>query len=472
MGENCKIYTPDNWVSILLDEVGYKTDLYGKRVLENSCGTGNILRRIVERYILDALSKNYTKQQIKDGLERDITGIEIDSLACKKCKERLRYVAKKYDIKDVKWNIIERDALTYEEKDYMFVIGNPPYITYHDLSLEERDNLRKKFKTCKKGRFDYCYAFIEQSLKNLQYRGMLAYILPNSILKNVWAEELRAFIKPYLRKIIDLKNKNVFEDVTLSPIILIVKKEKRIPAPKVKYQCEDEQLDIKVSGENFLSNTWALGNYIMTSKYRFGEYFRVANSVATLFNEAFLIKDYQILDNDYIITNNYLVERKILRRGISIKSRNIVPTPLIIFPYGYDNNQKLIRFSEEEMQEKFPYAMNYLMQYRNNLDRRAADKSASWYEYGRSQALGHLNCQKLVISAIVSGKTKIEYASADEVPYAGLYIVQIGKLPLSKAKEILEKEDFWLYVKQFGVPTAENSYRISKKIIENYLFDL
>ena len=43
MSENCKIYTPDNWVGFLLDAVGYTMDLYGKRVLENSCGTGNIL---------------------------------------------------------------------------------------------------------------------------------------------------------------------------------------------------------------------------------------------------------------------------------------------------------------------------------------------------------------------------------------------------------------------------------------------
>ena len=65
MAENCKIYTPDNWVGTLLDEVGYKTDLYGKRVLENSCGTGNILRRIVERYIIDTLSHGYSTEEIK-----------------------------------------------------------------------------------------------------------------------------------------------------------------------------------------------------------------------------------------------------------------------------------------------------------------------------------------------------------------------------------------------------------------------
>ena len=101
MAENCKIYTPDNWVGILLDEVGYRTDLYGKRVLENSCGSGNILRRIVERYIVDAIAHGYSAEQIKNGLERDIIGLEVDTKASTICKRRLTFMAKKHGIVDV-----------------------------------------------------------------------------------------------------------------------------------------------------------------------------------------------------------------------------------------------------------------------------------------------------------------------------------------------------------------------------------
>lgn len=471
MAENCKIYTPDTWVSILLDKVGYVADLYGKRILENSCGTGNILRRIVERYILDALKNNYTKEQIRIGLQRDITGLEIDPISCDKCRKRLDYMAKKYGIKKVKWNLIQCDALKYNEKDYAFVIGNPPYITYHDLSVETREFLRANFKVCKKGRFDYCYAFIEKSINNLQYRGRMAYVLPNSILKNVWAEDLRMFIKPYLREIVDLKNRNVFEDVTLSPIILVIKKEKRTPAPKVKYQCEDESLNFKVSDEMFSQKSWAMGSYAATSKLRFGDYFIVANSIATLLNEAFVIKKYAIQNEQYIVTDNILIERSILRPAISIKTLNASPQPLIIFPYGYDENHVLVRYTEEQLRKKYPYAEKYLAKYKDKLEQRTADKTAKWFEYGRSQAISHLDCEKLVMSTIVSKTIKIKYANKDSIPYAGLYIVQKGAFPLCKAKEVLERPDFWSYVKQYGVPTTENSYRISNKTIEDYAFD-
>lgn len=114
MAENCKVYTPDSCVSILLDEVGYTSNLYGKKVLENSCGSGNILRYIVARYICDARAQGYSDEQIKLGLENDITGIEIDPIAFQKCKRRLTYMAKKYGITGVKWNLLSQDALDHQ----------------------------------------------------------------------------------------------------------------------------------------------------------------------------------------------------------------------------------------------------------------------------------------------------------------------------------------------------------------------
>jgi len=472
MAENCKIYTPDNWVGILLDEVGYISDLYGKRVLENSCGTGNVLRRVVERYIIDAIAQDYSLEQIKIGLEQDIFGLEIDAKACAICKRRLTFVAKKYGIVKVKWNIIVCDALDYIATDFSYVIGNPPYITYHDLSTTERDLLRKKYHTCKKGRFDYCYAFIEQSIKSLQENGKLAYIVPNSILKNVWAEELRTFLQPYLRKIIDLKNKNVFEDVTLSPVILIAEKD-RHGRSEIVYQCDDDQIKMSLSNTDITSEAWALGNYkVASNKHKFGDYFEVSNSIATLFNDAFLISQYIDYNADHISVNGNLIERAVLRPAISIKTLANEPQPLIIFPYIRNENGSIGHYNEDEFIRRFPGAVAHLMNYRNQLDARKSDKTAKWFEYGRSQAINRLNCPKIVISVMVSGSIRVAIADETTIPFAGLYITQAANLSLDKAAEILQQEDFKLYVKQHGVPTANNSYRISKKILDAYAFDL
>lgn len=472
MAENCKIYTPDNWVGILLDEVGYKTDLFGKRVLENSCGTGNILRRIAERYIVDAIANGYSAEQIKKGLEHDIVGLEVDAKASTICKRRLTIMAKKYGIVDIKWNVIVCDALTYDSHDFSFVIGNPPYITYHDLSATDRELLRQKYETCKKGRFDYCYAFIEQSINNLQPGGKLAYIVPNSILKNVWAEGLRSFLRPYLRKIMDLKNKNVFEDVTLSPVIIMAQKENQSHS-KMVYQCDDEHIQMSLNSTDIPSDTWAMGSYkTAPNKQKFGDYFEVANSVATLLNDAFLITEYTNHDDNHIAVNGLLVERAILRPAVSIKTLNTDPQPLIIFPYAYNNEGNIVHYSETVFVRDFPGASVYIRRYQDRLNKRKADKTAKWFEYGRSQAIRHLNCEKLVISVMVSGNVRIAIADENTIPFAGLYITQKSDLPLARAIEILQQEDFKLYVKQHGVPTTKNSYRISKKILDAYSFDL
>ena len=55
--KKCQVFTPENYVDLLLDYIGYNSNLYGKKILENSCGDGNILSKIVQRYISDCRRK-------------------------------------------------------------------------------------------------------------------------------------------------------------------------------------------------------------------------------------------------------------------------------------------------------------------------------------------------------------------------------------------------------------------------------
>lgn len=41
MIDKCKVFTPKEIVKSMLDTVNYKKNLFGKKVLENSCGDGN-----------------------------------------------------------------------------------------------------------------------------------------------------------------------------------------------------------------------------------------------------------------------------------------------------------------------------------------------------------------------------------------------------------------------------------------------
>ena len=54
---------------------------------------------------------------------------------------------------------------------FQFIVGNPPYITYSELAKDEQKYVKENFNTCVKGKFDYCYAFIEKSIKALAQDG-------------------------------------------------------------------------------------------------------------------------------------------------------------------------------------------------------------------------------------------------------------------------------------------------------------
>ena len=60
--KTCKVFTPPDMVVYMLDKIGYTDDLLGKKVLENSCGTGHFLQEIVRRYIRDGRTRQVTDE--------------------------------------------------------------------------------------------------------------------------------------------------------------------------------------------------------------------------------------------------------------------------------------------------------------------------------------------------------------------------------------------------------------------------
>ncbi|MDY5677817.1 MAG: N-6 DNA methylase, partial [Eubacteriales bacterium] len=75
---NGRIYTPDYIVDNILDLSGYtQHNVIQKHVIDNSCGDGAFLLKIVERYCKQAIIEKYNLIQLKSDLETYIHGIEI-----------------------------------------------------------------------------------------------------------------------------------------------------------------------------------------------------------------------------------------------------------------------------------------------------------------------------------------------------------------------------------------------------------
>ena len=387
MDKRCQQFTASDIAEEMLDLLGYQEDLYGKKLLENSCGEGNILCLVVERYIKCSLEEGHTKESIVLGLESDIYGAEIVETTYFKCLDNLNSIAEKYELGKVKWNIFLGDILTRPFKiKFDYVIGNPPYISYRNLEKKVRDFIRKEYITCKNGKPDYCYAFIENAIQYLASNGKMVYLVPNSIYKNVYAQDLRELIKKYLEVIKDYPNQKLFDNAMTSSTIMLLRKGRFVK--KVDYNNVPKNEHIIIEKEK-LSGKWIFEKHQENhSKIRFGDLFHASMAIATQRNKVFVV------DEDE--KAHWELERGAIRLAISPRNQKYGNKEYIIFPYMIRKN-KVINYSEDVFEKKYPKAYLYLVENREELEKRDADKSAQWFEYGRSQALQNMNKRKLLV---------------------------------------------------------------------------
>lgn len=466
--KKCQIFTPKTNVKEMLDWVGYSKDLYGKKVIEPSCGQGNILVDVIERYIVDSFNNNYTNDEIREGLSRDIYGIEYDRLHYDKCIENINKILNNYNIDTVDWNIYCKDSLkTNFDIKFDYVVGNPPYISYKMLDEKTRKYVKENFKTCAHGKFDYCYPFIEKGVELLKKGGKIAFLVPGSIFKNVFSSNLREYLKEDITEIYDYATRKLFNEyatgekkkILTSSVVLIL--EKGSKSNIVNYYNLDYKNKVKIDKRK-LGTKWIFNDISMGEK-KFGDYFKVSNAIATLYNKAYIITE-----KDELYYNRD--EKKIIKISVSPKSIELNKKEKIIFPYYYNSNGDLFKIKSEIFSKNFPCVENHLKKFSTELSNRKSDKNIQWYEYGRSQALCDMNKPKLLLSIIVTGKIKPYLLSKDTIPYSGIYIIPKKNMSLDMAKEILESNEFLDYIKSVGINANGDSYRITSKDISNYYF--
>lgn len=470
MNERCQVFTPPGIVRELLDSIGYDENIYDKKIIDNACGDGQILCEVVRRYIRDARRQGITDECLCESLQKNIFGIEIDERYNSDCKFNLNCVLEEYNLGSIEWNILHADALKVSFLiNFQYVVGNPPYIKYSDLVTIEREYVRKYYETCKKGKFDYCYAFIEQGIKLLTPNGKMAYLIPNSIFKNVFAEDLRKLMLPYVERIIDFKSKKIFEKaMTSSTIVSLVHSN---DLKEFTYIDNVKKISNKICKKE-LKNKWMFRetNFILREKKRFGDYFKASISIATQLNEAFIISDFTECEEYYKVETGRL-ERSIVRKAVSPRNMRYGKEEIIIFPYRYEA-EKLFKYTENEFLKKFPDTVIYLNQYKDKLLKRDSDKKAKWFEYGRSQAITHLNQEKLLLSTVVTNEVNVYDMDKHSIPYSGIYITSSDVYDLKIAKKILQSESFLSYVKSIGINANGTSVRITPADINNFLFEM
>lgn len=113
-----------------------------------------------------------------------------------------------------------------DDGDFMgfdVVIGNPPY----GVSIKGQERKYLVMNLSKVPDYEIYYWFIDKARQILKESGNVSYIIPNSILFNVFAQNYRLRLFDYwlIEEILDCTNINIFEDATVRNIIFQFKKQ-------------------------------------------------------------------------------------------------------------------------------------------------------------------------------------------------------------------------------------------------------
>lgn len=110
-------------------------------------------------------------------------------------------------------------------KKYDFIIGNPPYIelVYSFYNDEEKNELKSQYPSEKRGRVNLVHFFMDKSFDLLKEDGVIAYLLPSTILSSPWYNDIRKKIYEEYT-VVDIICKIPFREVSIDICLLILQK--------------------------------------------------------------------------------------------------------------------------------------------------------------------------------------------------------------------------------------------------------
>lgn len=468
---NEQVFTPEHVVDTMFEELEYKgNNIRKKHLIDNSCGNGAILKKVVKTYINVCIMCGLPKEETIKELETYIHGIEIEEKLYQETIENLNSIAEYYSLGNVKWDIVCGDTMFINTFDGRmdYVIGNPPYCNIHDILKEKREFV-KQYKFANGGMTDLYLVFFEIGINMLNENGKLAYITPNSWLTSTAGTNFRNYLKDSktLLEIYQYGHYKVFEGINAYTCITMLCKTPKTNNMFVCYRNTSDS-DLKliqtmvnldecmINGKIYLTdrNTLQVLSDVDKVDKKDKDRIRVKNGFATLNDKFFIIDDYDNKEDKNVLC--------------VCKASNC---EMHYFFYPYDENGKPM--SLLEMDKKLVEFM------RNRAIEMDVDtENPAWYLYGRTQALNDVKYDKISVNNLIrnSNDIKLYFLINNDKEqfgvYSGYYIPIYNKSIAYKIMEVLRydmSEDFIEYIKAVGKYKNGGYYTFSSKELEMWI---
>jgi len=334
-----QVYTPDEVIDYILNHVGYTSDadLKNKRIIDISCGSGAFILRAANTLIKNLKHKGYDPPFIFETLQNNIWGLDINPFSLKLAElnlllasfDTLRGIKRhnpafkvkgfnlfltnsvnRKDIADKETVFRLKNRIREFKEGFDFVVGNPPYLEAKKMPDELKKICRENFPEVAKGAFDLYFCFIKMALDLLNGGGAFGYIIPNKVQVLKSARWLRKCILDNfsIEAIVDISNLDVFKNISVYPILLFIKNQKKKDNRTRTYDSID-RLE-KVKSGDYQPTKIRQSDFINTEDFIF----------YTLPKENVGVKIYERMS----LRHHFLKEYLDIRWGISFHKKGII----------------------------------------------------------------------------------------------------------------------------------------------------
>lgn len=403
---NGAFFTPEYIIHYIIHEIAPREN---DTNLDPSCGCGAFLVALTDYY-----KKTFNKP-IKRIVQENIFGSDILEYNIRRAKLILTLYALQNgeQLEDGDFNLFHRDSLREGWKmSFDNIVGNPPYVKFQDLTVENRNYLAEHWTTVEGGTFNLYFVFFELGYKLLNPTGKLGYITPNNYFTSLAGEALRKYFlhQKCVTRIIDFSHKKVFDAQTYTAITFLNKQQNEaIAYDRISEGYSPELFLADANGSpNYLENLnvkkWRLLKTdeqqniktIETIGSPIGRLFDICVGIATLKDEIFFVDGSRQKNGCYIKetdSGTFEIEREIVKPVYKISDFRTQEeieynTRKIICPYHIKNGSAAA-IPEKDFRKKFPKCYAYFLSEKENL--LARDKGKIIFEpffvWGRTQGL-------------------------------------------------------------------------------------